>query len=122
MLLRFEYVTDDAYNAEGFGLDDVTIPEIGFQDDAGTDAGWDAQGFARIDNRRDERYSVQVIALGKTTAVQTLPLDATDRGQLVFRDIGPGRDVEQLVVVVAGATPLTIRPSQYDLSVTVGVP
>jgi len=122
VLLRFEYVTDDAYNAEGIGLDDIVIPELGFRDDAEADAGWDAQGFVRIDNRVAERYAVQVISLGRAREVRSLPLDADDRGQLTFQNVGPGRDVEQLVVVVAGLTPLTTRPSRYDLTVTSGGP
>src|SRR3990172_10116259 len=59
VLLRFEYVTDDAYNAQGFGLDGVTIPELGFRDDAAADDGWTAEGFVRIDNRGAGGYSAQ---------------------------------------------------------------
>jgi hypothetical protein len=49
VLIRFEVVTDEAVNHPGFCLDGVSIPELGYRDDAeaGTD-GWQAEGWVRV--------------------------------------------------------------------------
>ena len=59
--LRFEYVTDAALDFDGFALDDVSIPEINFVDDAEQDGGWTANGFIRSSNVVKQRYIVQVM-------------------------------------------------------------
>ena len=41
VLVRFEYVTDDAVNGRGLCLDDFAIDEIGWADDAESDGGWE---------------------------------------------------------------------------------
>ena len=41
ILIRFEYITDDAVTQPGMLIDDISIPEIGFSDDAETaDPAW----------------------------------------------------------------------------------
>ena len=122
ILLRFEYVTDDAYNAQGIGLDDFEIPEIGWKDNAETAGDWVANGFVRTDNNLQQRFAVQVITKGAATKVQQMELDSQDKGQLVIRNVGPGRDVQSVVVAVSGLAPLTIRPAEYQISMTMGTP
>ena len=52
ILLRFEMVTDDAVNQPGLLLDNIAIPEIGYQDDGETGAGgWEAE---RLDPDRQQ--------------------------------------------------------------------
>ena len=51
VLLRFEYVTDDAAHARGFAVDDISIPELGFSDGADSDGGWQAEGFPASKSR-----------------------------------------------------------------------
>ncbi len=49
--LRFEYITDAAVYAEGFLVDDISIPEIDYSSDfENDDGGWQADGFVRINN------------------------------------------------------------------------
>lgn len=122
VLLRFEYVTDDAFNAEGFGLDDIAIPELGFRDDAEAAGDWSAEGFVRTANELDTRYAVRLIRIGARAEVTELPLDARDRGEVVVRNVGPGGDVERVVVVVANVTPTTALPARYELTVSGSAP
>ena len=61
VLVRFEYVTDDAVNARGLCLDDFAIDEIGWADDAESDGGWEADGFARVNNLVPEEFLVQIV-------------------------------------------------------------
>ncbi len=65
VLIRFEYVTDDAVNINGACFDDIAIPEIGFFDDAESATGpgdeWIANGFARIDPEVPQEWFVTLV-------------------------------------------------------------
>lgn len=116
LLLRFEYVTDDSYNTQGFVLDDLAIPEIGWRDDGESDEGWQAEGWVRSDNLVPQRWAVQLIerrASGVT--VQQVPVDESGKGSIVLRDLGG--EVQQAVLVVSGVTSRTLQPARYRLSV-----
>jgi hypothetical protein len=64
VLVRFEYVTDEAVNRPGLCIDDVSIPEIGYYHDAeGGDDGWAAQGFVRCDSIVPQRYILQLLRI-----------------------------------------------------------
>jgi PGF-pre-PGF domain-containing protein len=48
-LVRFHYFTDEYYSENGWFVDDVSVPEIGFYDDfEGQDMGWSTNGW--LDN------------------------------------------------------------------------
>ena len=73
VLIRFEYVTDDAVNHAGLCLDDISIPELGYSDDVESDGGgWDARGFVRSNNRLPQRFLLQLIEFGPEVRVQRL--------------------------------------------------
>jgi hypothetical protein len=77
ILLRFDYVMDDAINFEGMALDDFALPEIGYFHDAELgDGGWQAEGFVRMANRLPTRTLVQVLADGTLQARYILERDA----------------------------------------------
>jgi hypothetical protein len=95
-------------------LDDITIPQIGYFDDAEAgDGGWVAQGFARIDNVLPQRYLVQAIEIGDVPQVQRMSLDQANRGRLVIRDLGG--TIDKVVLVVSGITPYTTEAAAYRL-------
>jgi immune inhibitor A len=78
ILLRFDYVMDDAINFEGMALDDLALPEIGYFHDAELgDGGWQAEGFVRMANRLPTRTLVQVLADGAVQARYIFERDAT---------------------------------------------
>ncbi|MBI4491889.1 MAG: immune inhibitor A [Chloroflexi bacterium] len=114
VLLRFEYVTDQAYNARGFLVDDVELPELEFLDDAEADAGWQSEGFIRSDNLLSQDYSVRLLLFrGPRVEVVDLPLDETRSG--VARIPGLGSDVTRAVVAVSALAPQTLEPAGYTL-------
>ncbi len=119
VLLRFEYITDGIYAAPGFAIDDISIPELGFQDDAEQDDnGWQAQGFARIDNVLPQRFIVQAIKFGSTSAstqVMRIPLDQTNHG--TFTTSGFGTDISRILIVISADTPVTWETASYSFSV-----
>ena len=105
ILLRFEYVTDPALNFDGFALDDVSIPEINFSDDAEKDAGWTANGFLRSSNAVKQRYIVQVIHFGATPTVER---HVVESGALEL-DIDGTNDRKPPVLAI---TPIASRSTQ----------
>jgi immune inhibitor A len=118
VLVRFEYVTDDAFNAPGWALDSVEIAEIGFSDDAETGPeGWDAEGFVRVTNFMPQRYSLLFLVYdwyGDFEIEGGLGEPAED-GLYVA---GFGTDVERVVMIVSGLTPVTTEWAYYDYAAT----
>ncbi len=111
ILLRFEYITDDAVTRPGLMLDDIAIPEIGFFDDAESpDAGWDAQGFVRIDNIVPQRYVVQLIEMANPPKITKLPLDESNRGSL-WLDAPKGGTY---ILVISALAPVTTETAHYQ--------
>ncbi|MGC9025835.1 MAG: hypothetical protein ACP5NB_13575, partial [Chloroflexia bacterium] len=117
ILLRFELVTDDAYNAPGLALDDLEIPEIGLFDDMESPAGWEAGGFVWVDNTVPVHFLVQVAAESDAeTALYFLPLDAEGRGELLIPDYG--EKIYRVMVLVSAVAPATTEPAPYTLTLS----
>ncbi len=113
ILVRFEYVTDDAVNRPGWTIDDISIPEIGFYDDVEAGPGeWQAEGFVRMDNVLPQRFLVQVLELGDTVEVKTMTLNETNRGALTIE--GLGTRLDQAVLIISGLTPVTSESASYE--------
>lgn len=110
ILLRFEYVTDDSYNGDGLALDDIEIPQIGFVDRVDGNAGWTADGFARIDNRIPQPYLVEVIGSDGTDRVHRVSVGPDGRGTATI----PGGTTS--VVAVAGLAPITTHDASGALT------
>ncbi len=91
--LRFEYVTDQAVSKDGFAIDDLAVPEVGWSDDAESDGDWVPRGFVRSSNVVRERFAAQVLSFGETPAVTRarggadgtlrLEVDLPERGGLL---------------------------------------
>lgn len=117
ILLRFEYITDDAYNAPGWAIDDIAIPEIGYTDDVENGAGgWHAAGFVRVDNVLPQKFIVQLIESGSTTRVVRVPLDAHNRGSYTLR--GFGKEIVRATLVVTAHAPTTTEPTVFEFGIT----
>jgi immune inhibitor A len=113
--LRFEYVTDAAVHGEGFLLDDVSIPEIGYFTDFEADADeWLAQGFVRIQNVLPQTFRLALISKGETTSVEYVPVSADITAQIPIRI---GRGVDEVILVVTGTTRFTRQEAAYRFSI-----
>jgi immune inhibitor A len=113
--VRFKYVTDAAVHGEGFLLDALSIPEIGYYTDFEDDNdGWETAGFARIQNILPQNYRVSLIYLGQDTWVETFSLgpDST-----LLQPIQIGEGVKEVILVVSGATRFTREPAPYRFSI-----
>jgi immune inhibitor A len=118
IMLRFEYITDDAVNQPGLLIDDVSIPEIGYADgfESSTDD-WLAEGWLLTDNVLPQRFLVQVIQTSHPDAPVTRLLGPDDLPQGEWR-IPVGGDAGDAIIVVAGLTPITTESADYTLTVT----
>jgi hypothetical protein len=108
VLLRFQYITDDAVNGAGLCLRRISISDEPLND------GWEANGFILIDNQVDQDYIVQVVEMSQENRVRVMTLDAANTGEMV---VEAPQDLDRLVVAVAALAPKTKQPSAYTLSV-----
>ncbi|HAL62772.1 MAG TPA: hypothetical protein DCP08_10255 [Chloroflexi bacterium] len=113
-LIRFEYITDDAVNRAGFAVDDIRIPELGYEYDAESDDGWEAEGFIRMENVLPQRWIVQVIEFaGRETRVHEIELDEEGKGEYLI----DADEVDQVVLVVSALAPSTTEVATYRYEV-----
>lgn len=112
ILIRFDVITDDAITQPGMAIDDIAIPELGYQSDFETDAGgWEAEGWLHMDNRLPQQVWVQVVEriqddvqvtrwLSSDSAKFTLELNA---------------DTDQVLLAISPFAPLTTVYIPYTL-------
>lgn len=116
VLLRFEYITDDAVFAQGACFDDFEIPELGWLDDTSTFADWTANGFVRVEETIPTQYLVQVIHekdIGDPVVYQ-VPVNSMGAGNLTVENVG----ADDLVVIIISATNRhSTQPTNYTLEI-----
>jgi len=113
--LRFEYITDAAVNGEGLMLDDLSIPAIDYQTDFESDnGGWDAAGFARIQNMLPQAYRVSLVQYGSPTTVTYLDLDSSNKASLPVSVTNS----KGAVLVVSGTTRNSRQKAEYQVSLS----
>jgi immune inhibitor A len=116
VLVRFEYITDDAYNATGLVVDDISIPELNYKDDVEAgQGGWEADGFVRVDNFLPETFSIQLIKFGSKTTVEKVTLDASNTALVTLKNFGT--DISHVILVVSGLAPVTTEASSFTVSI-----
>ncbi len=98
--LRFEYVTDAAVNLSGLALDDVSIPAIQYSTDfENDDGGWQANGFARVENLLPQTFHAALIVQGGgSPSVQDIALSADQSADIPI-SLSAGQNA---VLVVTG--------------------
>jgi hypothetical protein len=110
VLVRFNYITDGSLNTAGWCVDDITIPQLGFADNAETDAGWQAAGFARI--HRDgipQRFVLRtIVGTGTDAVVTAIALDANNDATFIVE--GP------TVLAVGGLTHQTTPEGRFTIT------
>jgi hypothetical protein len=118
VMLRFEYVTDDAIHGPGICLDDISVPQTGLFDDAETDQGtWLPRGFVRAADTVPQGYILRLIEMWEETLVTDIPV-AGD-GSTTFTVKGAGQTEKQAILVVAAVAEMTTQPAAFELEVRV---
>lgn len=120
IMLRFEYITDDGYNIQGMAVDDISIPEIGYKDDAESDTGWQAQGFVRVTDQLPQRYWLAAVKFKTSGGFDVQPVQVGPSGEASLDITGLGRQgpYNKVVLIIAGLTPDNILKPGYVLNVT----
>ncbi|MBE2222591.1 MAG: immune inhibitor A [Anaerolineae bacterium] len=114
VLVRFDVLTDSAISGQGFALDDLTIPELGFQDNAEEQATeWEAKGFVQIGKQLPQQWAVQFIEpLGPDPQVTRLMLNELNQGQWQLNVGKKGG-----VLAITPLTPYVDSPADYWLTI-----
>jgi hypothetical protein len=114
ILLRFEYVTDQSYNAQGFAFKDLRIPEIGLDEAGAVEDAWNAEGWLRVDAPIPERWNLRLVRwTPDETTVEPVQVDA-DGNASVPLDASNTRSV----LVIAPTAPRTLISANYSVTVT----
>ena len=115
VLLRFQYVTDDALNDIGLCLTNLSIPEVNINPE---DEGWVAEGFVHIDNTVPQRFIVQVIQKGDTNRVSQLPMSLNETGMWAGEFlVKPYEGLDRTMLAVTAVAPATRVKAEYSLVV-----
>jgi hypothetical protein len=115
IIVQFEYITDEGVNLTGWLVDNIRIPEIGFEDQAETTNGWTANGFVLTDNRLPQLFSVQVVGVS-AAGVERRKL-ALVGGAGVLDITGWANRFDRVELAIAGTTPLTSQPAGFSFTV-----
>ncbi len=119
--IRFEEVTGDAVNVQGFAIDQLRIPEIHFQDNLTSDNGWVSHGFIRSNNILPEHYAMQALLYrqdkgsGQSFTVTDVPVDLAT-GQATLTVPGFGSTITHVVLIVSASAARTTLPAHYQLT------
>jgi hypothetical protein len=114
--IRFEYITDAAVHGEGFLLDDVSIPEIGYQTDFEDDnGGWTQAGFVRVQNILPQTFRLALLSLGDSPQVEYITL--TPGNELEMPVTIGGEDNRGVILVVTGTTRFTRQLAEYQFQI-----
>lgn len=115
--VRFEYITDDGYNAGGLALDDISLEAINWQDDAESDAGWQEAGWVRVANTLPQTYYVALVLFADdgTYSIRPMELAEGNTGRLTIDEA-----FDTGILLVAGTTPFSLQNAEYTLRIDVG--
>ncbi len=114
-LVRFEYITDDGYNAGGIAVDDLSVDALGWHDDAESDTGgWEASGWVRVANRLPQTYYLALVTFAADGTFKVEPVEVESDGHASISVTEP---FNSAILVVAGTTPYSIQKADYTLDV-----
>ena len=118
VLIRFQYITDDAVNYPGFFVDDISIPEIDYSYDAEADNGdWQSEGWLRTDNILKQRWMVQLIEMvnGQDPVITRLPVDENGAGEWSIGDLSRNKEA---ILAISALAPVTTETAPYEYTIS----
>jgi hypothetical protein len=112
ILLRFEYVTDQSYNGEGYAFRDVRIPQLGLNEPGAAEVPWSSDGWVRVDAPIPERWNLRLVRWTPAgVSVDPVAVDADGTATVQLDDLS----VRNLLVI-APTAPRTLVPANYSIS------
>lgn len=125
IIIQFDYISVAMDTDQGMAIDNITILEIGFKDDAESGAlGWTLNGFQQMNNLIAARYLVQYAVFDSdnpaASRVERLigPVDIATSGNWTLT-LTPN---ELFILAISGVNDETNLPSFFDLSVQSDTP
>jgi hypothetical protein len=116
VLVRFEYITDEGTHRPGWAIDDISVPELNFSDNAESAGAWVPLGFQRLAGPLQQGFVVQLIETRNgVTQVRSVALDDSNRATVSLAEGGMGP--EEAVLVVSAVTDGTTEPASYRYSI-----
>jgi hypothetical protein len=102
-------VADESTSGAGWCVDNISIEEIGFLDDAESDGDWQADGFLRVPgNRVPQNFTVRwVTGAGDNAVVTDIPLDGNNKGVITVINKG--------VLIIIATAPETSVQAEFSL-------
>jgi immune inhibitor A len=114
ILLRFEYVTDQSFNGQGFAFKDVTIPQLGLNEPSAVEGPWTAEGWVRVDAPVPEHWNLRLVRRTPSgTNVDPVPVSVD--GSATFA-LDP--TASRSTLVIAPTAPRTLLPGNYSVAVS----
>ena len=114
VLMRLEYITDDAVFSKGACFDDFEITELGWSDDTSSVGDWIANGFALVEETVPTQYLIQIIhekQVGDPIVYQ-IPIGVDAKGGFTVEDVG---EDDLIVAVISAVTRQSAIPTSYTL-------
>ena len=117
ILLRFEMVTDDAVNKPGLLIDNLSIPEINWQDNGESgENGWTSEGWILTDNTVAQGWLVQLLEVGSgTVVVEPLVVGPDGKGQFRLDNMA---DLDEVMMTISAIAPVTTEKANYSYTIT----
>jgi hypothetical protein len=111
ILVRFEYVTDQSYNGQGFAIKNVRVPQLGLSENGAVESAWQSEGWVRVDAPVPERWNLRLVRW-TPAGVVVAPVPVEADGTAAFP---VDETTTRAVLVVAPTAPRTILPGNYSL-------
>jgi len=117
VLIRFEYITDDALFAKGICLDDFEISEINWNDNTSTTGDWIPKGFTSVETTIPTDYLIQVIHEKSSgdSVVYRIPVDNEGNGTIKLDHINKD---DLIITIVSAVTRQSTTPTDYTLTIS----
>jgi hypothetical protein len=113
ILLRFDYVTDQSVNLQGFAFKDFRIAQLGLDEPGAAEGPWDPEGWVRVDAPIPERWNLRLVGWSPTgVSVDAVPVDGEGNATI---NLEP--DATRSTLVIAPTAPRTLVPANYSVSV-----
>jgi immune inhibitor A len=113
--IQFEYITDAGVVYEGFMVDDISIPVIGYFENFESGMGkWQSEGFVRIDNALPQTFNLTVIREGSVPSVEHM-IAQVGGDTLITIEIG--NDYNSVVIVISGTARHTQKTATYEITI-----
>jgi hypothetical protein len=112
--IRYHVITDITTNRDGFQVDDISIPEMGYFDGAESDSGgWKAEGFVRSSNFVPVEWILWLVKSSNPIQVERIKLTPDQAADFEITGLGEGYSLAY--IVVSPSAPVTTMGIDYEI-------